>query len=154
MPRTRPQWQQHLVDLFQSIQGSRRQGRRLRPRQRCGDSALEPARREQLEQFLGSLGGVDLVRWAARLDPEYKGGGRQRATRAVEVALLSGHSLSWWQQEARGEALLATGKRDQARDTYLKALTAMDVAAPQRRLVELKLSDLGGTPPKPAQPTS
>jgi predicted negative regulator of RcsB-dependent stress response len=56
--------------------------------------------------------------------------------------------------EARGDALLATGKRDQARDTYLKALTAMDVAAPQRRLVELKLSDLGGTPPKPAQPTS
>ena len=56
--------------------------------------------------------------------------------------------------EARGDALLAIGKRDQARDTYLKALTAMDVAAPQRRLVELKLSDLGGTPPKPAQPTS
>ncbi len=56
--------------------------------------------------------------------------------------------------EARGDALLATGKRDQARDTYLKALTGMDVAAPQRRLVELKLSDLGGTPPKPAQPTS
>ena len=56
--------------------------------------------------------------------------------------------------EARGDALLATGKRDQARDTYLKALTAMDVAAPQRRLVELKLSDLGGTPPKSAQPTS
>lgn len=54
--------------------------------------------------------------------------------------------------EARGDALLATGKHDQARDTYLKALTAMDVAAPQRRLVELKLSDLGGTPPKPAQP--
>ena len=55
--------------------------------------------------------------------------------------------------EVRGDALLATGKHDLARDSYLKALTAMDVAAPQRRLVELKLSDLGGTPPKPAQPT-
>ncbi|MET1162499.1 MAG: tetratricopeptide repeat protein [Pseudoxanthomonas sp.] len=54
--------------------------------------------------------------------------------------------------EVRGDALLAAGKRDQARDTYLKALTAREVAAPQRRLVELKLSDLGGTPPKPAQP--
>ena len=47
----------------------------------------------------------------------------------------------------------ATGKRDQARDSYLKALTGMDVAAPQRRLVELKLTDAGGTPPKPEQPT-
>lgn len=54
--------------------------------------------------------------------------------------------------EARGDALLASGKRDQARDAYLKALTGMDVAAPQRRLVELKLTDAGGTPPKPAQP--
>ena len=55
--------------------------------------------------------------------------------------------------EVRGDALLAGGKRDQARDAYLKALTGMDVAAPQRRLVELKLTDVGGIPPKPAQPT-
>ena len=55
--------------------------------------------------------------------------------------------------EARGDALVAIGKPDQARDLYLKALTSMDVAAPQRRLVELKLTDVGGTPPKPAQPT-
>ena len=55
--------------------------------------------------------------------------------------------------EARGDALVALGKPDQARDLYLKALAGMDVAAPQRRLVELKLTDVGGTPPKPAQPT-
>lgn len=55
--------------------------------------------------------------------------------------------------ETRGDALLASGKRDQARDAYLKALTTMDVAAPQRRLVELKLTDAGGTPPNPAEPT-
>lgn len=55
--------------------------------------------------------------------------------------------------ETRGDALLAAGKRDQARDAYLKALTSMDVAAPQRRLVELKLTDVGGTPPNPAEPT-
>ena len=65
---------------------------------------LEPARRQALEAWLGELGGVDLVRWAARLDPGYRGGGRQRATRAVEVALLSGKPLSWWQHSARGEA--------------------------------------------------
>ena len=67
---------------------------------------LDQPRREQLEHYLGRLGGVDLVRWATRLDREYRGGGRQRATRAVEVAILSGHPLSWWQQAARGEALI------------------------------------------------
>ncbi len=55
--------------------------------------------------------------------------------------------------EARGDALVATGKRDEAREAYLNALTTMDVAAPQRRLVELKLTDVGGTPPNPAEPT-
>ncbi len=67
---------------------------------------MDPTRRHELEAFLATLGGVDLVRWAARLDPEYRGGGRQRAARAVEVALLSGRPLSWWQQEARGEAYI------------------------------------------------
>jgi predicted negative regulator of RcsB-dependent stress response len=55
--------------------------------------------------------------------------------------------------EVRGDALLAAGKREQARDAYGKALTGLDVAAPQRRLVELKLTDAGGTPPKPGEPT-
>ena len=42
-----------------------------------------------------------LVRWAARLDPGFPGtGGRHRAARAIEVALLTGHPLSWWQQSA------------------------------------------------------
>ena len=51
--------------------------------------------------------------------------------------------------EVRGDALLALGRKDQARDAYTKALSQLDVAAPQRRLVELKLSQAGGTPPKP-----
>jgi predicted negative regulator of RcsB-dependent stress response len=69
-----------------------------------------------------------------------------------EALKLLGNTEDSASLEARGDALLATGKRDQARDVYLKALTGMDVAAPQRRLVELKLTDVGGTPPKPAQP--
>ena len=52
-------------------------------------------------------------------------------------------------QEVRGDALFALGRKDQARDAYTKALTLLDVAAPQRRLVELKLTQAGGTPPKP-----
>jgi len=46
--------------------------------------------------------------------------------------------------EARGDAQLALGKRDEARKAYADALTKLDVAAPQRRLLELKLTDAGG----------
>jgi predicted negative regulator of RcsB-dependent stress response len=51
--------------------------------------------------------------------------------------------------EVRGDALFALGRKEQARDAYNKALGQLDVAAPQRRLVELKLTQAGGTPPKP-----
>ncbi|MGH8026209.1 MAG: YfgM family protein, partial [Pseudoxanthomonas sp.] len=71
------------------------------------------------------------------------------AGKGEEALKVLGDAADGASLEARGDALLAAGKRDEARDTYLKALTTMDVAAPQRRLVELKLSDLGGTPPKP-----
>lgn len=53
--------------------------------------------------------------------------------------------------EVRGDALVLAGKRDQARDTYLKALTSLDVASPQRRLVEVKLTNAGGTLPGSAE---
>jgi len=53
--------------------------------------------------------------------------------------------------EVRGDALVLAGKQDQARETYLKALTSMDVASPQRRLVEVKLTNAGGTPPGSAE---
>jgi predicted negative regulator of RcsB-dependent stress response len=45
--------------------------------------------------------------------------------------------------EARGDAQLALGKRDEARKAYADALTKLDVAAPRRRLLELKLTDAG-----------
>jgi tRNA dimethylallyltransferase len=62
---------------------------------------LEAARRQALARWLPSLGIPALVRWASRLDPAYRGGGRQRAGRAIEVALLSGRPLSEWQRRAR-----------------------------------------------------
>ncbi|WP_374011569.1 YfgM family protein [Pseudoxanthomonas koreensis] len=55
--------------------------------------------------------------------------------------------------ELRGDALLATGQREQAREEYNKALTALDVAAPSRRRLELKLQDAGGRVSDPAEPT-
>ena len=62
---------------------------------------LDAARRRSLDAWLARLEPVELVRWAGRLDSGYAGGGRQRAARAVEVALLTGHGLGHWQRAAR-----------------------------------------------------
>ena len=62
---------------------------------------LEPERRERLRGWTARLPAPDLARWAGRLDARFQAGGRQRAARAIEVALLTGQALSWWQQEAR-----------------------------------------------------
>lgn len=45
--------------------------------------------------------------------------------------------------EVRGDAQLAAGKRDAARDSYRQALTAAEEGSPQRRLLQIKLSGLG-----------
>lgn len=55
--------------------------------------------------------------------------------------------------ELRGDALLAAGKRDEARDAYAEALTGTDVASPARRRIELKLQETGGQVPEPAEAT-
>ena len=52
--------------------------------------------------------------------------------------------------EIRGDALVAQDKREQARDLYTQALGKLDVAAPQRRLLEIKLMDAGGSVADPA----
>lgn len=53
--------------------------------------------------------------------------------------------------ELRGDALLASGNRDQARDAYADALAGTDVASPARRRIELKLQEVGGTLPESAE---
>jgi tRNA dimethylallyltransferase len=65
---------------------------------------MDPGRRERMRAALDRV--ADVAAWAVRLDPGYSGGGRQRAARAVEVALLSGRSLSWWQAHARAAGAL------------------------------------------------
>jgi len=62
---------------------------------------LDPDRRERLRTWAAELEGGVLARWALRLDARFTGGGRQRAARVIEVALLTGRSLSLWQQMAR-----------------------------------------------------
>lgn len=47
---------------------------------------------------------------------------------------------------ARGDAHFALGQRDQARSDYDKALALTTVGSPMRRVLELKLSEVGGAP--------
>ena len=51
--------------------------------------------------------------------------------------------------EVRGDAHLALGQKEQARTAYAEAMAKLDVASPHRRLLELKLTEVGGTPAKP-----
>lgn len=48
--------------------------------------------------------------------------------------------------ETRGDARFALGKTEEARKDYEEALRKLDVAAPQRQLLELKLTQAGGAP--------
>ncbi len=75
------------------------------------------------------------------------------ATGKTEDALATLHGRSdSAARELRGDALLASGKREQAREEYGEALTSLDVASPSRRRLELKLQDAGGQVPDPAEP--
>ena len=62
---------------------------------------LDARQRLALESQLEQLTPGELVRWASRLDPAYGGGGRQRAMRSIEIAVLTGYPLSYWQRTAR-----------------------------------------------------
>jgi len=48
--------------------------------------------------------------------------------------------------ELRGDALVALGRKDEARNAYTDALTHLDAGAPNHGFVEMKLSDLGNAP--------
>ena len=68
---------------------------------------LDRERRRALEHWILGMAPPELVRWAGRLDPGFAGGGRQRASRAIEVAMLTGFSLSEWHRRARGEGSIS-----------------------------------------------
>jgi tRNA dimethylallyltransferase len=70
------------------------------------EPSLDPAKRRSIDAWTARLEPIELLRWASRLDPGFRGGGRQRAARAIEVALLSGRPLSYWQQAARAQGSL------------------------------------------------
>lgn len=68
------------------------------------EPALDPARRTALRRWLDARPVDELARFVRHLDPSRAelaiSGGRQRLSRTLEVALLSGRPLSWWHREA------------------------------------------------------
>jgi tRNA dimethylallyltransferase len=69
---------------------------------------LDRPRREQMTAVTDGMDHPTLVRWASRLDPGFDGGGgKHRAARAIEVAMLTGRPLSWWQRTAAVQGSVA-----------------------------------------------
>jgi tRNA dimethylallyltransferase len=67
------------------------------------EPAMESGRRELLRGYLSTLDRAALQLWIERLDPESAArlkerGGTQRILRALEVVLLTGWPLPWWQR--------------------------------------------------------
>jgi tRNA dimethylallyltransferase len=72
------------------------------------EPALDGRRRSSLGAWLAELPLPEVRRWTERLDPDLGSRlpviDRQRGGRALELALLTGHNLSWWQQHAPPDA--------------------------------------------------
>ncbi|HKK07342.1 MAG TPA: tRNA dimethylallyltransferase, partial [Gemmatimonadota bacterium] len=68
---------------------------------------LAPGRRRALEARLSELGDEELRRWTRRLDPalarELDALDPQRCARTLELALLSGRPVTWWQRHGEPE---------------------------------------------------
>lgn len=74
-----------------------------------GEPELDPDARARVTRMMERMDDAELLRWLAPHDPEAaerlsRGGGRQRLMRALEVALLTGRSLTWWQRNSPPEA--------------------------------------------------
>ena len=98
---------------------------------------------------------IATLRAASSADPAFSALVRQRLARLLidagkgeeALALLAGVDDAA-SIETRGDASFALGKAEDARKDYADALRKLDVAAPQRYLLELKLTQAGGTPEK------
>jgi tRNA dimethylallyltransferase len=97
---------------------------------------MDPERRARLRLLLAEVPNV--AAWAVRLDPGYTGGGRQRAARAVEVALLSGRPVSWWQAHARAAGALTPWY---VRLTVPRAVLRRRIATRTRAMLAVGLVD-------------
>lgn len=85
-------------------------------------------------------------------DPRLGGVASQRLARLLIDAGKPVEALALLQGDApgtlsiRGDAHAANGDREKAREAYAQALVGLEVGSPLRNIVELKLSEVGGTP--------
>lgn len=63
-----------------------------------------------------------------------------------EALAVLGDAADGESLQVRGDIELAAGRADAARESYLKALPQVEVGSPQRNVLELKLSEVGGAP--------
>jgi len=97
---------------------------------------ISRTQRDHLREWMQGKQGMG--RWAARLDPGYSGGGQQRASRVVEVALLTGKSLSWWQKTAENEGIMRPWF---IRLTLPRATLHTRITSRTRAMIEMGLVD-------------
>jgi tRNA dimethylallyltransferase len=66
---------------------------------------MDRVRKEAWKRYLADLPGADLERWARALGAgaSVRSSDRQRLSRAIEIATLTGRSLEWWQRAAPPE---------------------------------------------------
>jgi predicted negative regulator of RcsB-dependent stress response len=69
-----------------------------------------------------------------------------RAQDALDLVHEASHAGA---HEVRGDAFAALGRNQDASEAYRQALLLIDTGSPQRGLVELKLSAVGGIPEQP-----
>lgn len=95
------------------------------------ENAYQHAQNDALKTLAGlSLARVELAQKKA-----------QDALDLLEKLPAAGYSAL--RDELRGDALVALGRKDDARNAYTNALTNLDAGAPNHAFVEMKLSDLG-----------
>lgn len=95
---------------------------------------------------------IATLRAAQPQDPALAGVVRDRLASLLVDAGKAGEALALLAQagadarvlQLRGDAYSALGQAAQARQAYAQALVLLEVGNPGRRLVELKLADLGG----------
>ena len=81
--------------------------------------------------------------------------GRGEAQKALEaINAMPDDSYVAEREQVRGDALLALGRKEDARKAYDTALAAMDVAAQQRRTLEAKRDDVAAGGPVVTAPAT
>jgi predicted negative regulator of RcsB-dependent stress response len=97
--------------------------------------ALDSAYQHAGNDALKTLSGLYLAR--AEL-------GQKKAQEALDLLdKLPAAGYAALRSELRGDALVALGRKDDARNAYTDALTNLDAMAPNHAFVEMKLNDLG-----------